>query len=283
MMRVFRPGLAFVAVVLFAVAAVLVLRHPPTAAPVSSAWTVRPTAQRTLVLGPGSGFTIDEYATETDRQQLTVRDDDGAAAQVWAYDPGTFDAASLVRGQRVRFGGREAWYAREPVPTLFWRSPLGSWLAVSGTVPQAGLFRLARSVRLNAPAPVVGPVGLQWLPSGLALTYARVGNGNSSEIFTARGGRSYDVRVSVYAVAGNDWTTGTIGLGPPSMAVAAHPAWYSIDADGHSQVLLEAGSCGVRVQVSDHERVPLATIEQMMTSATVGSCDDAGNWPPILS
>ena len=281
-MRRIGLGLSVVAVAVLAAGAAIVLRHPPAPAAVSSAAVVRPTAQRTLVLGPGSGFAVDEYATETTKQQLTVADEHGSA-QVWAYDPGSFDAQSLVRGQAVRFGGHDGWFAREPVPTLFWRSPLGDWLAVSGSLAPDALFRLARSVRLSGPAPVVGPVGLTWLPAGLTLTYARIGNGTSSEIFTARGRRSYDVRISAYAVASNDWTNGTLGLGAPSMAVAGHPAWYSMDADGHSQVLLESGSCGLRLQVSDSDRVPLSIVEQILAGATIGSCDDPGDWPPILS
>ena len=281
-MRRLRHGLAFVVLAVLAVGAALALRHAPTPAPVSSAWAVRSPAQRTLVLAAGAGFTVDEYATDTTRQQLSVRNEQGAA-QVWAYDPGMFDPESLVRGQPVRFGGHEAWYAREPVPTLFWRGAHGSWLAVGGSVPEGALFQLARSVRLSPPAPVVGPVGLTWLPPGLSLTYARIGTGTSSEILTARGRGSYDVRISSYAVASNDWTNGTVGLGAPSMMVAGHLAWYSMDAGDHSQVLLEAGSCGVRVQVSDRGRVPLAVIEQLLTRADLGPCDDVDGWPPILS
>src|SRR3954471_3391180 len=121
-----KQGLAFAAAGLLAIATVLVLRHSPATAPVSVAWPVRSPAQRTLVLGPGSGFSVEEYSTETNRQQLTVRDDE-SAAQIWAYDPGTFDAASLVRGRRVRFGGHAGWFASDPAPTLFWRSTLGNW------------------------------------------------------------------------------------------------------------------------------------------------------------
>jgi hypothetical protein len=282
-MRGIGQGLVWVAVAVFAAGTALVLHHSPAPAAVSTTRALRLPAQRTLVLGPGSSFAVDEYSTETGKQQLTVNDEHGSA-QVWAYDPGTFDARSLVRGQQVRFGGHDGWFARDPVPTLFWRSPLGDWLAASGSVTQESLFGLARAVRLSTPTPVVGPVGLTWLPTGLTLTFARIGNGTSSEIFTARGRRSYDLRMSVYAVTSNDWTNGTLGWGAPSMAVAGHPAWYSMDPDGHSQVLLEAGSCGLRLQVSDHSRIPLSIIEQMLTGATIAGCDDdAGGWPPILS
>ena len=281
-MRGIGQGLAVVAVAVLATGTVIVLHRPSAPAAVSSAPMVRRPAQRTLVLAADSGFTVDEYSTEASKQQLTVGDEHGTA-QVWAYDPGSFDAQSLVRGQPVRFGGHDGWFAREPVPTLFWRSPLGDWLAVSGSVAQESLFRLARSVRLSRPTPVVGPVGLTWLPTGLALTFARVGNGTSSEIFTARGRRSYDVRLSVYPRTSNDWINGTLGVGVPSTAVANYPAWYSMDADGHSEVLLEVGSCGLRIQVSDRDRVPLSTVGQLLTGATIASCDDPGNWPPILS
>ena len=265
----------------------LALGPAPAPAPASAVGSGRRPQDRTLVLGPGSGFMVDEFASDATRQQLSVSDaalaDGSGSAKVTAYDPGTFDPGSLPRGRPVLLAGQEAWYVTDPAPTLTWRGAAGTWLAVTGAVDWPVLGRLARAVRLNPATPVAGPVGLSWLPTGLALTSARIGTGTTAEIFTARGRRSYDVRLSVYPVASNDWTNGTLGLGPPTIAVARYRAWYAEDTDDNSQLVVEAGSCGVRVQVSDRARVPLQALERMLAGAEIGSCDDVDNWPPILS
>jgi hypothetical protein len=285
-MRWIRRGPAIVAAAVVAAGALLVLGHHPAPAPASPAWFGRLPAERTLVLGPGSGFMIDAYATDTTRQQLSVSDPDlpgdQGSAEIWAYDPGTFDAGSVPRDRLVQFGGHDAWYVSHPTPMLAWRGTSGVWVTVTGAVDRAALVRLARAVRLNPPTPVVGPVGLTWLPAGLSLTYARIGGGTSAETFTARGRRSYDVRLSTYPVTSNEWTNGTLGLGAPGTTVAGHGAWYVEDPRG-SQLLLEVRSCGVRVQVSDPGRVPRDALDRMIAGATIGSCDDAGDWPPLLS
>ena len=265
----------------------LALGPAPAPAPASAVGSTRRPQDRTLALGPGSGFMVDEYATDATRQQLSVSDaalaDGSESAWITAYDPGTFDPDSGPRGRPVLFDGREAWYLADPTPRLTWRGAAGTWLAVTGTVDWPALGRLARAVRLNPATPVAGPVGLSWLPTGLALASARIGSGTTTETFTARGRRAYDVRLSVYPVASNDWTNGTLGLGRPNIAAARYRAWYAEDTDDNSQLVVEAGSCGVRVQVSDRVRVPLQALERMLAGAEIGSCDDVDSWPPILS
>jgi hypothetical protein len=273
----------FAMVAAAAVVAVVLLvlgHHPPpwAAAPLA---TQRGPAERTLVLGAGSGFAVDEYVTEPHRQELSVHDSD-SRAQIVAYDPGTFDAGELDRRQPIRLGTQDAWLLKAKVPALAWRTMAGVWVAVSGGHDQATVVRLATAVRLEPGQPVVGPVGLTWLPTGLTLTEARIGNGMASETFTAYGRRTFTVRLDAYAVAGNEWTNGTIGLGPPSVVVATRPAWYRLPAGDTGELLLEVGSCGVRLRSSDRDRVPFDALERIIAGATFGTCNGVTEWPPIL-
>jgi len=130
---------------------------------------------------------------------------------------------------------------------------------------------------------VAGPVGLTWLPTGMTLTDARIGDGTAEVTFTAHGRRAYDLRLSVYSRAGNEWANGTVGLGAPDVVVARYPAWYEQDEDDNSQVLIEDGSCGLRLQISDRNRLPLSVLDRIVAGAAIGSCDGVENWPPILS
>jgi hypothetical protein len=270
------------AAAVIAAAGLTVLGHDPAPVPTGVTGTIRRPAQRTLVLGPGTGFSSAQFVTEATRQQLTVRDD-RSEARIVVYDPGSFEVSTVTGGRTVRLGGHDAIYVRTPTALLAWRSPAGAWVTVSGPVDQVTLFRLARAVRLDQPTPVTGPVGLTRLPTGLVLTSARIGDGTASLTLTARGRRTYDVRLEVYPVAGNDWTNGTLGLGTPTTTVAGHAAWYSETGPDGSQLLLEAGTCGLRVQVSDRDRVPPAALTALIGGATIGSCTSANGWRPILS
>ena len=283
---------AIAAAAALAVGLLLAPGQEATPAPAGPPPAVRTPRERTLELAPGSGFVTEAYATDTTRQQLTVKDSltdgDTAYAQVTAYDLGTFEPESLPRGTRVLVGGHSAWYGTDawhgtdPMPTVAWRTTYGTWVSVTGADDRSALFRLARAVRLHPPVPVVGPVGLTWLPTGLALASARVGDGRYAATFIARRRRTYDLRLSAYPVASDDWTNGTLGLGAPSHTVAGYDAWYS-EKSNSSQLLVEAGRCGVRIQVSDATRLPLSVLDRMLRLAPIGSCDGFGDWPPILS
>jgi hypothetical protein len=270
-----------IAAVLAVAAALLVLGHDSRPRAAGVVVSGRGPAQRTLVLDAGSGWAVDEYDTEPTWQQLTVHDDRGKA-QIAAYDPGTFDAGKLSREQPVQVGAQDAWFLHAKVPTLEWESPAGVLVTVSGG-DRAGLVRLARAVRLDPPVPVAGPIGLSWVPAGLQLTEARIGGGIAAETFTAYGRRSYTLRVFAYSVSGNEWSNGTIGVGPPGVLVAGHPGWYSQVAGGGSQLLLEVGSCGLRVVTSDRERVPFSVLERLVAGTSFGTCDTVDHWLPILS
>ena len=283
---------AIVAAAALAVGMLLAPGQEATPAPAGPSPAVRTPRERTLGLAPGSGFVTEAYATDTTRQQLTVRapraDGDPAYAQVTAYEPGAFEPESLSRGALVLVGGHSAWYGNDawhgtnPVPTVAWRTTYGTWVSVTGTGDRSTLFRLARAVRLHPPVPVAAPVGLTWLPTGLALASAQIGDGKYAATFTARRRRTYDLRLSAYPVTSDDWTNGTLGLGAPSHTVAGYNAWYS-EKSNSSQLLVEAGRCGVRIQVSDATRLPLSVLDRMLRVATIGSCDGFGDWPPILS
>jgi hypothetical protein len=278
-MRRIALGLATAAAVLIAAGTLVVSGRDP--APAGAAQAARRIGQRTLVLGPGSGFAVSQYATDPSGQQLLVADEHGDA-EVRAYEPGRFDVASVRGGQRIRLAGHDALYLRTPPAVLAWRSIGGAWLMVTSGVHQEALFRLARAVRLDPPTPVAGPVGLRWLPSGVTLSEARIGSGSSALILTGRGRRSYDIRLSTYAVGSNEWTNGTLGLGLSRLRVAGHPAWYSESSPDDSQLLVEAGTCGLRLQVSDRARVPLASLVRLLTGAVIGGCADPAGWTPIL-
>jgi hypothetical protein len=266
----------------------LVSGHESTAAPAGAAPRARAPRERTLVLAPGSGFTIQAYATDATRQQLSVTDaragddDEDAHAEVAVYEPGRFEIGSLPPSRLLLVGGHSAWYGAGPVPTLAWRDASGSWVRVTGPRDRAALVRLARSVRLQQPEPVVAPVGLTWLPTGLALASAQIGDGTFTATFTSRRRRAYELRLTAYAVASNDWTNGTIGLGAPNHRVDGHDGWYSTGPEG-GQLLIEAGRCGIRVQISDPAPVPLNVLDRMLGTARIGSCDGFADWPPILS
>jgi hypothetical protein len=279
--RGFWRGVALVAVATAVAGVLLALGHDPRPRLAGQVPAARGPAERTLTLGAGSGWAVDEYDTEPTWQQLSVHDGH-ETAQIAAYEPGTFEAGQLNREQPVRLGTQDAWFLHAKVPTLEWETTGGVLVTVSGGADRAAVVRLAGAVRLEPPVPVVGPIGLAWVPTGLVLTEARIGNGTAVETFTAYGRRSYTLRLYAYSVTSNEWTNGTIGAGTPGLVVALHPAWYSEPAGGGSQVLLEVGSCGVRLVTSDRDRVPVSVLERLVAGATFGSCDDAQDWPPIL-
>jgi hypothetical protein len=264
-----------------AAAALLVLGHDPRPATPGPVQAARAAAERTLTLGAGTGWAVDEYDTEPTAQQLAAHDDHGTA-QITAYDPGSFDAGQLSREQPVRLGAQDAWLIRAKVPTVAWETMAGVWVTVSGGTDQAGLIRLATAVRLTPPVPVVGPVALSWVPTGLTLTEARIGNGTAVETFTAYGRRSYSLHVYAYSKSSNEWANGTLGIGPPSVVVAQRPGWYSPQTGGGSQLLLEVGGCGLRLVTSDRRQLPFSTLERLVAGTTFGTCDTVQNWLPIL-
>jgi hypothetical protein len=204
--RVATTVAAAAAILLVAVGVPLMAHHrtvPATPAPVRSA------AEMSIGLAAGSGFTVQQRAADGARQLIVARATGTSpayefSADVWAYDPGAFDPASLPPGETVRVGDHDArlvpalskerlefltsigGFPSGPQPSgtpdgtvntdveaaVVWQDPSGIWLTVSRAENRDTLLRLAAAVRVVAASLPRGPLGLSWLPDRLAVTHA---------------------------------------------------------------------------------------------------------------
>jgi hypothetical protein len=263
------------------------------------------------------------------------------AGEVWAYDPGAFDPKALPPGRTVRVHGHDALLvpalseeryeflrdvgafatppAADPAPgasgtfsstsaleaAVVWRDPSGIWITVSKTARRDILLALAEAVRVTEPRPPAGPVGLSWLPPGLAVTHAETmerfpGMYGQIELTVPEPGTNVvappsqgpgATTVTIRAVQRsrtNDWADG-IKLPAPTLTVAGHPGWYFHGemagfsfARSEGRLLIDTGSCGIRVDVADDSLVTSFELLKMMSLATYGSCTDRTGWAPAV-
>jgi hypothetical protein len=292
----------------------------------------RTAADMTIDLADEAHFTVVQRAADGARQLLVAAakgfghlpvGSDTKAGQVWAYDPGAFNAADLPPGQTVKVGGHDALL----VPALteqrydelerlgaasvagvfeaavVWRDPSGIWIAVTGTASREVLVALAGAVRVTEPRPPAGPVGLSWLPSGLAVTHAETFGvpllearielaapepGTNAVAPPSHGPGGTSVEISIEPRAGNQWNDG-MRLPAPALTVAGHGGWYFHgETPGYTfgksegRLLIDTGSCGIRVDVPDDSVVTSDELLKMMSLATYGSCTDKTGWAPAV-
>jgi hypothetical protein len=303
---------AVIAVLVAAVAVPLATR--PTAPPAVEK-TTWPAAEMTVSLATGSGFTVTSRSSDGTRQYLTVQLAGGPfPSEIQVYSPGTFQRAGLPPGKSVQVGG----HAATLVPTLdpglsgtppkteaalVWPDPSGAWVTVSQADTPEHLLRLAAAVRIGEPAPLLGPLGLAWLPAGYGpaligvasseltgfsedvyLTATDPGTGVAPNPSAAPSGGTTKVHITVSPAAAIGWHVGS-KLPPSTFTVAGHPAWWQPDAKNGAagSLLIDAGSCGIRAATDDSRVVTRAELEQMMTQATYRGCTGTDDWVPIAS
>jgi hypothetical protein len=333
---------AAVAALLFAIGIPLAAHRATVPAEPEPARTA---AEMTIDLAGDSPFTVVQRAADGARQLLVAngagnRPDASAttkAGEVWAYDPGAFDPADLPPGRTVRVGGHHALlvpavskrrYAElekvgafRPPPTplpsgaayatavfdaaVVWRDPSGVWITVTGSGDRDILLALAEAVRVSDPRPPAGPVGLSWLPYGLAVTHAETMEqfpglsaqieltvpepGTNAVAPPSRGPGATTVTIhTVRNTWTSDWADG-IKLPAPTLTVAGHAAWYFHGempgftfGRSEGRLLIDTGSCGIRVDVADDSVVTSYEILKMMNLATYGSCTDKTGWAPAV-
>jgi hypothetical protein len=125
-------------------------------------------------------------------------------AQVRVYDPGSYDARELQRGQQITVNGHPAFQGNTSFPltgpvggqpsggpgaqprteqalTVGWKDASGAWVAVvgRGATPIAPqdvpiLLDVAAAVRLTAPHQVLVPMHFPAIPGNLPITYTKV-------------------------------------------------------------------------------------------------------------
>jgi hypothetical protein len=187
-----------------------------------------------------------------------------------------------------------------------WQDTSGAWVTVSDGASRAAMLRLAESVRLTSPRTARAPVRFGWVPGDLPVTYTEsrdvAANGVSADIGfgTPAGpseGRSglffmmpFGTPLSVSALPmdgimtawGQDYTH------RPMRTIAGHRTWY-IEGDsgnfgnrGGSHLLIEAGSCGITIEVEDRAQIPFPALQRMVENMTFGGCHDTSDWLPII-
>lgn len=164
--------------------------------------------QLTLDLAPDSDYHKQGYGVVGGTQFLVARALNGDArefgAAVALYEPGTFDSAGLVRGEKITVGGHPAYFVsdflagkgfRPPgpgagpgpenvdvrMPVIGWREPSGGWVVVYDVKDKAGLARIAEDVRVGAARPVKTPYRLGYVPADLPATAAVTFDSNPAE------------------------------------------------------------------------------------------------------
>ena len=183
-------AVAGAAVLVAAAAAVVPLatRHdaieplPATPAP------YRKAGQVTVSLAPGTKF-VGVPGVDGSRQSMVLVTG-SCCDEVRVYDPGTYDATTLKRGEPVVVAGHPAHYAivappapdriSWPVPTVGWQDVSGAWVTVFHSAGNqkpapAGVrekvLGLAAKVRLGKPREISVPFHLPAVPRDLPVTY----------------------------------------------------------------------------------------------------------------
>jgi len=179
------------AAILVAAAAVVVplaTHHDATGPLPARPAPYRNPGQVTVSLAPGTKF-VGVPSADGSRQSMVLVTG-SCCDEVRVYDPGTYDAAALVKGEPVVVAGHPAHYAvvappapdrvTRPVPTVGWQDVSGAWVTVfhSTNSPKpapAGVrekvLGLAAKVRLGKPREISVPFHLPAVPRDLPVTY----------------------------------------------------------------------------------------------------------------
>jgi hypothetical protein len=278
--------------------------------------------QITIDINATSGFVAAVRGTDATRQFVTARDvspGTGAggryAGEVSAYDPGSFDAAPLQRGEVVDVAGHDARYvpdygfaalsqddAPHRSPAVGWADPSGVWLLVyvapGERATRDDLIRLAESITLAPPREVRTPFRLGVLPNGLSVTYVRAGEqgegrggmvglsdprrkASSAAVYD---GAPYGATVSIFAESPDaDWASEKRTL-TGRRTVAGHPAWYTegrnmLSPEGNGSALtVDTGHCVIRLRTADRRAINRAELERTVADMTIGDCGNPDTW-----
>lgn len=212
----------------------------------------------------------------------------GWAATV--FDPGMFDPAVLLAGERTRVSGHDAWYRPDhpPLalggagPVLGWQDRSGSWILASrpnqaDALDRAELTRFAAAVRLGPPRDLLVPFRLGDLPDGWRITRVSEDRGRGSADLAGPGGAA---RVVVYPVSISPWFVPT-GPGTGQLVVGGHPAWYrqvkTPDTSAGTDLGMLAGTCNVRL-VPSGDVLDLAAATRIARAMTFPDCEDRSTW-----
>jgi hypothetical protein len=185
-----------------------------------------------------------------------------------------------------------------------WQDRSGAWVVVYEAANRAATLRLAENVRLTAPRTARAPVRFGWVPRDLPVTYfdsrdiAEYGvSANVAFGDPARGGEQSDLffpgwdaplTVQVLPMNGIMTAWGEDYAQRQVRTIAGHKTWYLEgevgnfpDPDG-SQMLIQAGSCGITVLVDDRQSIPYPALQRMVENMTFGGCDDISDWMPVV-
>jgi hypothetical protein len=290
---------------------------PPAATP-----TYRQPWQTTLTLDPAAGYVVESHGTDATREMLqagrTGGDGDHGGVVV-AHDPGTFDPARLLAGERVTVSDHAAWLVRDygfdrqmsgvagrPLRTVVvgWQDPAGAWVLVHrgsppGTDPRH-LLTFAAAVRVGPARDVRSPLRFGWTPGGLSLSYFQTFDRDDDQVVMAAGFASAG-RAPADAATYNGMPPGlelTVTAAPADarqlpddrtwpgarFTVAGHSAWYSDGngpsavREGASELLVDAGSCLVRIESRDRRRISRDDLNRLVEHIRFGRCDAKTGW-----
>lgn len=243
-----------------------------------------------------------------------------SGADVLAYDPGTFDPTALRRGERVTVSGREGWYVPNLTtggsvpgqvyrltsdgPAVGWQDGSGVWVVVRrhsvGPETRSELVEVAEDIRLDPPHEARAPFRFGWVPDGLPVTYVQLADDPARDLYAQFGfGAAVPpeagdppvavVPLMVRAVPSTNpdsWIRADL---PAPTPIGGHDTWYLprpndlfVGPETGADLLVDAGSCIVYLQVRDRTQVNRAELTRMVENATFGSCTDPAGWlPPV--
>ncbi|GAA4606730.1 hypothetical protein BJY16_005975 [Actinoplanes octamycinicus] len=238
--------------------------------------------------------------------------------EVLAFEPGAFDPETLRKGTPVTIGAHQGWY----VPQLHvgaensnfdgswvgWRDETGMWVLVGtlGPSKRDDLVAVARDVRIVEASDAIAPIRLGWVPPGLKIQWAS-GNPSKTGGFGASFKLGYDGekgpdlsyfprRDAVTALAlqvgsqSPDWLNYQHELdGQKPEKINGAEVWYLPRPNGlfdspepGADMIVRFGGCVATLHVRDRAQITEADLDRMLQNATLGTCDDAEDWQPLL-
>jgi hypothetical protein len=250
---------------------------PATAGPPSVIWPpYRGSLQMTLDLAPGKDYLKLFYGVYGPVQYITVRETSGKVKENWSgdiavFDPGTFDATHLMRGERITVADHPGYYVPDllvgthggylpgmpdgrevRLPAVGWQDASGAWVLVfqnQASQDRDTLLRIAQVVRLGQPRDIRAPYRLAYVPAGLPGVYAQtavhIGDQSSTIEFgtlptpdpmDASDSIERDTALRVDVFPRHEYLdSSTRDLGPP-MKIAGHDGWYLTRSTGNLSV-----------------------------------------------
>lgn len=314
-------GTAAAAVLVAAVAVVVPLSaarlraEPQPAAPAP----YRAPDESTLTVAGTPGFFVLNHGIDATRQFLVVRGsgpeitDFGGTVTV--HDPGSFDPAVLLAGERVTVAGHPAFHVEDlagavpgPMtvtgslrPGVGWQDASGAWIVVSDARNREALVRLGATVRLGPPRKITAPVRFEHRPGGLPVSYVSnndAGNAPGGYQFSSTVGfsparppfatddRVSGLPVSVLAVpkTSRSWTELLVEPGPDWRTIGGHRTRFLPNSQRQgpgAHLLIDAGTCGVLLEVADLARTGYDEIVRTVEGMTIADCTDTTTWLPV--